>query len=72
MKLLNPINSTKKSTKFTNHVFPSTMVSSFLALLLCTTVTPKTQNHSANYIDPRPSTSNQTTQATDPGYNWFY
>jgi hypothetical protein len=40
--------------------------------MACTMLTPKTQNHAANYIDPRSHSTNQTTQNPDPGYNWFY
>ena len=72
MKLPNPINSTNKTTKPANHLFYSTLVSSFLTLMACTMLTPKTQHHTANYIDPRTHATNQTPQDSDPGYNWFY
>jgi hypothetical protein len=74
MKLPDPINSTNKtskSTKSANHLFHSTVVSSCLALMACTTIlVPHTQNHAANYIDPR--ATHQTTKDADPGYSWFY
>ena len=72
MNLPNPINSTNKTAKPTNHLFYSTLVGSFLTLMACTMLTPKTQHHSANYIDPPTHATNQTTQDSDPGYNWFY
>jgi len=72
MKLPNPINSTDKTTKPTNHLFYSKLVSSLLALMACTILTPKTNNHATNYIDPREHSTNQTTKDIDPGYNWFY
>ena len=72
MKLLNPINSTNKTTKATNHLFYSKLVSSLLALMACTILTPKTNHQTANYIDPREHVTNQTTKDSDPGYNWFY
>jgi len=72
MKSSHPIKRTNQPTKSTNYLFPSTMVSSFLALMACTTLTPKTQNHSANYIDPKATAANQSAQVSDPGYNWFY
>jgi hypothetical protein len=72
MKLTNPINSTNKTTKSANHLFYSTMVSSCLALMACTMLAPHTQNHAANYIDPRATATHQTTKDADPGYNWFY
>lgn len=72
MKLPNPINSTNKTPKSTNHLSYSTMVSSCLALMACAMLAPHTQNHAANYIDPRAAATNQTTKDADPGYNWFY
>ena len=72
MKLPNPINSTNKTNKSTNHLYYSTLVSSFLTLMACTMLMPKTQHHAANYIEPRQQATNQTTKDTDPGYNWFY
>ena len=71
MKLPNPINSTNKTTKSTNHLFYSKMVSSLIALMACAMLTPKT-NHHANYIDPRGPTTDQTNKDIDPGYDWFY
>ncbi|MBV8100395.1 MAG: hypothetical protein JOZ31_14690 [Verrucomicrobia bacterium] len=72
MKLPNPINSTNKTTKATNPLFYSTMVTSLLALMACTILTPKTNHPTANYIDPRQHATNQTTKDADPGYDWFY
>ncbi|MBV8215496.1 MAG: hypothetical protein JOZ08_19975 [Verrucomicrobia bacterium] len=72
MKLLNPIYSTNKTTKSTNHPFYSKLVSSLLTLAICTMLTAKTQNHGANYVEPREHATNQTVQDPDPGYNWFY
>jgi hypothetical protein len=73
MKLPNPTISTNKTTtKSYNHLFCSTMVSSCLALMACTMLAPHTQNHAANYIDPRATATHQTTKDSDPGYNWFY
>jgi hypothetical protein len=69
MKLPCPINPTNKTTKSTNHLFYSTLVSSFLTLMACTILTP---NHAANYIDPHRQTTDQTAQDPDPGYDWFY
>jgi hypothetical protein len=72
MKSPNSINSTDTPTKSTNRLFYSKLVSSLLALMACTILTPKTNNHAANYIDPREHTTNQSTKDSDPGYNWFY
>ena len=72
MKLPNPINSTNKIIKPANHLSYSTLVSSLLTLMACTMLTPKTNNHAANYVDPRPHATDQTTKDFDPGYNWFY
>lgn len=72
MKLPNLINSTNKNTKATNHLFYSKLVSSLLALMACTILTPKTNHQTANYIDPREHATKQTTQDPDPAYDWFY
>jgi hypothetical protein len=48
------------------------MVSSCLALMACTILAPPTQNHAANYIDPRAAATHQTTKDADPTYSWFY
>jgi hypothetical protein len=72
MKLPSPINSTNKITKLTNHLFYSKMVTRLLALMACTMLTPKINHQTANYIDPRERTTNQTTKEIDPGYDWFY
>jgi hypothetical protein len=72
MKLPNPINSTNKTNKSTNHLFYSTLVSGFLTLVTCAMLTPKTQHHAANYVEPRHQATDQTTKDIDPGYDWFY
>jgi hypothetical protein len=72
MKLPNPINSTNKITKPTNHLFYPKLVSGLLALMACTILTPKTNHPVANYIDPLSQSTDQTTKDPDPGYNWFY
>ena len=72
MKLPNPTNSTNKTTNRSNHLLRTTLVSSFLTLMACTMLTPKTQNHAANYVDPRPHSTDQTVPNPDPGYKWFY
>jgi len=72
MNLPNPINSTNKTAKPTNHLFYSKMVSSLLALTWCTMLTPKINHPTANYIDPREHTASQSAKDIDPGYNWFY
>ena len=72
MQLPNPINSTNRTNKSTNHLFYSMLVSGFLTLVTCTMLTPKTQHHAANYVEPRHQATNQTTKDIDPGYDWFY
>jgi RNA recognition motif-containing protein len=72
MKLSNPINSTDKNPKSANRLFYSKMVSSLLAAMACTMLTPKINHSNANYIDPREHSTDQTTKNIDPGYNWFY
>ena len=72
MTLPNPINSTNKIIKPTNHLCYSTLVSGFLTLMACTMLTPKIKNHAANYVEPRQHAADQTSEVSDPGYNWFY
>jgi hypothetical protein len=72
MNLPNPINSTNKMAKPTNHLFHSTMVGSCLALMACTMLVPNTQKHSTNYIDPRGSVTKETAKDAEPAYSWFY
>lgn len=72
MNLPNPMNSTNKIPKPANHLFHSTMVSSCLALMACTTLTPNTQKQTANYIDQKASPTHETTNDSNPAYSWFY
>jgi hypothetical protein len=72
MKLTDPMNVTNKILKPANHLLHSTMVSSCLALLACTTLAPNPQKPAANYIDPKARMANGTIKDSDPGYEWFY
>jgi hypothetical protein len=71
MKLLFPINCTTKTTK-SNYLLHSALASGFLALAACSTLAPNTKNQTANYFNERPTATNQETNNSDPGYNWFY
>jgi hypothetical protein len=72
MNLPSPINSTDKPTSPGNYLLRSAMVSSCLALMACTMLTPTPQNHAANYIDPKTSPTHQTANDAAPAYSWFY
>jgi hypothetical protein len=72
MKLPNPIHSTDKTNRSTNHLFYSALVSGSLTLMACTILIPKTRNHAVNYTDPHQHAADQSGQDRDPGYNWFY
>jgi hypothetical protein len=72
MNLPNPINSTNRIAKPTNHLFHSKMVSSCLALMACTMFVPNTQKQAANYIDPKAGVTKETTNDSAPAYSWFY
>jgi hypothetical protein len=72
MKFPGPIDSTDKTTRPTNHLFYSALVSGSLTLMACTILMPKTRNHAANYTDLHRHTTDQTAKDIDPGYDWFY
>jgi hypothetical protein len=72
MKFSIPTNLTDKTTRPTNQLFYSALVSGSLTLMACTILIPKTHNHAANYSDPHRHTTDQTAQDPYPGYDWFY
>ena len=72
MKLPNPIHSTDKTNRSTNHLFYSALVSGSLTLMACTILIPKTHNHAVNYADRHQHAADQSGEDRDPGYNWFY